>query len=198
MLVKDVMRRAVCIDPQESVAAAARKLRDEHVSCLPVCRGAKLIGMLTDRDITDRVVAQGRAPNDITVREAMSVEALRCAPDDTVEQAACSMRQARVRRLVVVDRRACVVGIVSANDVGASDVAGCESKPLPFEVVFYKDVLDHFGHTHRSELMRVPVARGTREEAIRTAMREFEQTRQVDRWDALADGYDVICARVDS
>lgn len=195
MLVKDVMHRAVCIDPQESVATAARKLRDENVSCLPVCRGAKAIGMLTDRDITIRAVAQGRAPHEMTVREAMSVEAISCAPDDTVEQAACLMRRASVRRLVVLDRQACVVGVVSAADIGASDVAGCEPKPPPFEVVFYKDVVDHFGRTHHSELMRVPVALDTREEAISTAMRAFEQMRQVDRWDALADGYDVIGAR---
>lgn len=192
------MHRAVCIDPQESVAAAARKLRDENVSCLAVCRGAKAIGMLTDRDIAIRAVAQGRAPYEMTVREAMSVDALSCAPNDTVEQAACLMRQAHVRRLVVVDRDACVVGVVSANDIGASDVAGFESKPLPFEVVFYKEVVDHFGRTHRSELMRVRVARGPRDEAIRTAMSEFEQMRQIDRWDALADGYDVISDRIDS
>ncbi len=194
MRVKDVMHRAVCVDPQASVAAAARKLRDERVACLPVCRGTRLIGMLTDRDIAVRTVAQGRAPEEMTVREAMSADALSCGLDDTLEQAACLMREGHVRRLVVLDHHAFVVGIVSANDIGADDIGAGESHAVPFEVVFYKDVLDHFGRTHRSEVMRVQVARGTRDEAIRTAMREFEQVRQVGRWDALADGYEVVCA----
>lgn len=198
MLVKDVMHRAVCIDSQESVAAAARKLRDENVGCLPVCHGRKVLGMLTDRDITLRSVAQGRLPNDMLVREAMTADVLTCAPGDTVEQAACVMRQARVRRLVVLDGHGCAVGIVSANDIGVDDIGGCGLKRLPFEIVFYKEVLDHFGLTHRSELMRVSVARGTRDEAIRTATREFEQTRRLTRWDALADGYEVVSTGADS
>lgn len=192
MLVKDVMHRAVCVGPQENVVAAARKLRDEHVGCLPVCMGGRVLGMLTDRDIAVRAVAEGRSPNEMTVREAMSVTAFSCAPDDTVEHAAGLMRQAHVRRLVVLDHHASVIGVVSASDVGALDIGGSESRPLPFEIVFYKEVLDHFGRTHRSELMRVPVAQGTCDEAIRAAMREFEVVRQVNRWDVLADGYEVI------
>lgn len=203
MLVRDIMHCAVCIDPAEKLAAAARMLRDENVGCLPVCCGAQVLGMLTDRDIVVRSAAQGRDPNEMSVREAMSVGALSCGQEDTVERAACLMQQAHVRRLVVLDRHLHVVGVVSASDIGASGIGAnelgrCVSKRLPFEVVFYKEVLDHFGRTHRSELMRVPVARGTRDEAIRTAIGEFEQTRQIRRWDALADGYEVISACTDS
>jgi CBS domain-containing protein len=198
MLVKDVMHRAVCIDPQENLAAAARKLRDEHVSCLPVCRGTHVLGVLTDCDIVVRSAAQSRDPGETKVREVMSVSALCCAQDDTIENAACLMQQSHVRRFVVLDPHSHVVGIVSANDVGVGDLGGWVSRPLPFEVVFYKEVLDHFGRPHRCELMRVPVARGTRDEAVRAATREFEEVQHLSRWDVLADGYEVISACAES
>jgi len=197
MLVKDVMHRAVCIGPQEDLAAAARKLRDEHVSCLPVCRGAEILGIITDHDIVVRSAAQKRNPGEMTVREAMSVGALCCAHNDTTENAAHLMRRRHVRRLIVLDLHSHVIGIVSANDVGISDLGEWVSHPPPFEVVFYKEVLDHFGRPHRCELMRVPVAAGARDEAVRAAIREFEEAQQLSRWDALADSYEVISAFAD-
>ena len=197
MLVKDVMHRAVCVEPQESLAAAASKLRDEHVSCLAVCRGAQVLGVLTDRDIVVRSAAQRRDPGEMTVREAMSVGALCCAHNDTTENAAGLMKQRHVRRLIVLDVHSHVIGIVSANDVGVGNLGGWISHPPPFEVVFYKEVLDHFGRPHRCELMRVPVAAGARDDAIRAAIREFEESQQLSRWDALADDYEVTSAFAD-
>ncbi|WP_051391091.1 CBS domain-containing protein [Paraburkholderia mimosarum] len=197
MLVKDIMHRAVCIDPQESIAAAARKLRDEHVGCLAVCRGAQVFGILTDRDIVVRSAAQRRDPGEMTVGEAMSAGALCCAHNDTAENAAGLMQRRHVRRLIVLDVHSHVIGVVSASDVGPGNLGEWVSHPPPFEVVFYKEVLDHFGHPHRCELMRVPVAAGARDEAVRVAIREFEEARQLSRWDALADDYEVISAFAD-
>jgi hypothetical protein len=107
--------------------------------------------------------------------------------DEPVERAAELMRQFRVRRLVVLDHEAQVVGVIST-----ADISGFLSKPRPFEVVLFKELLDDSGHVHHSELMRVSVGKGTREEAVRAAIREFEQMQRVRRWSALADGYEEV------
>ncbi|MEI6001414.1 CBS domain-containing protein [Paraburkholderia bengalensis] len=192
MLVKQIMHPAICVGPQDSLIAAARKLRDKKVGCLPVCVGGRALGMLTDRDIAVRATAQGRNLNDTTAREVMTVGALSCSPDDTLERAVHLMQQFHVRRLVVLSREGQVVGVISASDIG-----GFLSQPRPLEVVFYKELLDDSGHAHRSELMRVPIARGSREEAVSAAIREFEQSRHVSQWRIVADGYELVSVVVD-
>ncbi|MEM5345303.1 CBS domain-containing protein [Paraburkholderia azotifigens] len=187
MLVKDIMRPAICIGPQDSLIAAARKLSDKKIGCLPVCDRGQALGVLTDRDIAMRASAHGRNLTDMTVREVMSVGALSCLLDDTVERAAQLMQQFHVRRLVVVTREKQVVGVIST-----SDISGFISQPRPLEVVFYKELLDDSGHAHRSELMRVTIATGSREEATSAAIREFEQIQHVGHWRMVADGYDLL------
>ncbi|KAK42359.1 inosine-5-monophosphate dehydrogenase [Caballeronia jiangsuensis] len=193
MLVKDMMHRAVCVTPRGSLATAVRKLADKHIGCLPVCDGSRPVGMLTDRDIAMRASTHGRDLNDITVREVMRVGALCCSTTDPIEEAIRLMHQSHVRRLMVLDRKAHVVGVISAGDID-----GFLSQPRPFEVIFYKEVLDHLGHSHRSELMRISIAHCTREEAVRMAILEFEETRRLSHWNALADGYEVLNVRIAS
>jgi CBS domain-containing protein len=190
---KDMMHPAVCVTPRDTLARAVRKLAHEHIGCLPVCDGMRPVGMLTDRDIAIHATAQGRDSNEGTVREVVSVGAPCCSTTDPVEKAAQLMHLSHVRRLIVLDRRAHVIGVISASDIN-----GFLSEPRPFEVVFYKEVLDHLGHTHRSQLMRISMAHGTREEAVRAAILEFEETRRVNHWNALADGYDVVSVRSNS
>src|SRR5438093_6589496 len=75
MLLRDVMTRSVEeITPQASLAEAAQKMRSLDVGALPVCEGDKLVGILTDRDITIRAVAEGRDPNRTKVADAMTPE----------------------------------------------------------------------------------------------------------------------------
>ena len=187
MLVKDVMHRAICIGPEETLAAAARKLKAHNIGCLPVCESGRVLGMITDRDLAMRSVADGRSAEQVAVREAMTVDALWCSEDDSVHTAADLMHGAHVRRLVVTDRRRHVVGVVSMTDLG-----GAASERRPYEIVFYKEILDHAGLAHHSEVMRIAVAQGTRDEAIQDAVREFARSRQVGDWRAAADGFDVI------
>ncbi|ACC75116.1 CBS domain-containing protein [Paraburkholderia phymatum] len=193
MLVKEIMHAAICVGPQDSLIAAARKLRDKRIGCLPVCDGGRALGVLTGRDIAVRATAQGRNLTDMTAREVMSVGALCCSLDDTVERAVQLMEQFHVRRLVVLSGETRVVGVISA-----SDICGSLSHSRPLEVVFYKELLDDSGHPHRSELMRVPIASGSREEAAVTAIREFEQIRHVRHWRMVADGYELVSVDVDS
>lgn len=187
MLVRERMKPAVFLEPDETLATAARKLRKDNIGCLPVCQDGRLLGMITDRDIAMRGVADNRDPNHMRVRDAISVDAICCLKEDSVEEAATLMRQAHVQRLAVVNADRHLVGIISI-----SDLEGGGSERRPFEVIFYKEVLGHAGLPHHSELMRVSVAQGTKDEAVQAAIGQFEEARHVTNWTTAADGYDVV------
>ncbi|MFM0140681.1 CBS domain-containing protein [Caballeronia grimmiae] len=191
MLVSERMKRAVFLGPDETLATAARKLRKDNIGCLPVCEDGRLLGMITDRDIAMRGVADSRDPNHMRVREAMSINAICCAKDDAVEHAAALMHQCHVQRLAVVDADHNLVGVISMRDLEEGS-----SERRPFEVIFYKEILDHVGLTHHSELMRLSVAHGTKAEAVEAAISQFKAAKQVTKWTAAADGYDVVSIHV--
>ena len=194
MLVRGIMKKPIWVQAEETLMAAARKLKKDNIGCLPVCQGARVIGMITDRDITIRGVAEGHNVAQMTVRAAMSAEVLFCFDDDPIEQAATLMSQSRVHRLVVLDRRdQHLVGVISM-----SDLSGGGSERRPYEVSFYKNFSDHYGHPHHVELMRIAVAQGTKEAAIAAAIRQFEQAKQVKVWKQIADGYDVTSVHRDA
>jgi CBS domain-containing protein len=118
MQVKDVMTRgAECVGPDTTLQEAARRMRDLDVGPLPVCDHDRLTGMITDREITVRAVAEGRGPRTARVRDAMSEGIDYCFEDDDVAQAARLMRERQVRRLVVLNRDKRLVGIVSLGDL---------------------------------------------------------------------------------
>jgi CBS domain-containing protein len=125
----DVMtRQPRVIQPDATVTDAAALMRQLNVGALPVCDGTRLIGMLTDRDITLRSTADGRDPHLTTVRDIMSSGVAWASEDDPVEQAARIMREHRIRRLPIVNDRHSLVGVVSlgdlAVDVDDDDVSG--------------------------------------------------------------------------
>lgn len=119
MQVNQVMSRGVeCVRPEDTLNHAARKMRDLDVGPLPVCGdNDRLVGMVTDRDITVRAVAEGWDPNTRHVREVMTPEVVYCFEDQDVEEAAQQMRDRQIRRLVVLDRDKRLVGIVSLGDL---------------------------------------------------------------------------------
>ena len=193
MLVREMMKGPVRVQAEETLDAAARKLKNDNIGALPVCQDTRVIGMLTDRDITMRGVASKRDVSQMTAREAMSAEVLFCFGDDQVEQAATIMSENHVHRLAVLDREdRHLIGVISLSDMG-----GSASQRRPYEVIFHKIFTDHRGHPHRSELMRVSVAQGTKAEAIATAISQFEEMNHLKAWHQLADGYDVTSVRVD-
>ncbi len=130
MKVRDVMTRgAECVGPDDNLQQAARKMKDLDVGPLPVCDNDRLAGMLTDRDIVVRCIAEGRDPRSTTVRDAMTEGVCYCFEDDDVEDAARQMREKQIRRLVVLNRDRRLVGVVSLGDLaveagGVSDIAG--------------------------------------------------------------------------
>ena len=107
------------VDAGDTLAEAARVMREADVGPVVVLDGGQLVGILTDRDIVVRAVADGRDPQSTLVREACSANLVTLSPDQDVEEAARLMREHDVRRLVVVqDSRP--VGIVAIGDLAVA------------------------------------------------------------------------------
>ena len=115
---RDIMTRNVeIIAPKATVQEAAKKMQDLNVGALPVCDGDKLTGMITDRDLVMRVLAEGRNPKTVTVSEAISKDVVFCFEDDGVDKASQLMAQHQIRRLPVMSSTKRLVGIVTLGDV---------------------------------------------------------------------------------
>jgi CBS domain-containing protein len=118
MLISDVMTRDVdLIDPGTTLKQAASRMRDRDVGSLPVAENDRLVGMVTDRDIVVKGVAEARDAGSTTAREVMSANVLYCFDDQSVEEVLANMGDVQVRRLPVVDRDKKLVGIVSIGDL---------------------------------------------------------------------------------
>ena len=104
------------IDPSTSVVEAARLMRDEHIGSLPITDGDTLVGMITDRDITTRVVAEAANPESTSVADVYSQNLVSVEPDKDLEEALGLMARHQIRRLPVVENGR-LVGIVAQADV---------------------------------------------------------------------------------
>lgn len=106
----------VCVDVHASVTEAARKMREVDSGAILVTEGDELRGLVTDRDIVVRAIADGRDPTQVEVREVSSADLESLSPDDDVERAVQVMRTRHVRRIPVVEGGH-PVGIVSIGDL---------------------------------------------------------------------------------
>jgi CBS domain-containing protein len=118
MLLKDIMTRDVeVIRPDASLQEAAERMRALDVGPLPVCDGERLVGMITDRDLTVRATAEGKDPATTQVRDVMTADVHYCFEDQDVNEAARMMQERQVRRLLVLNRDKRLAGIVSLGDL---------------------------------------------------------------------------------
>jgi CBS domain-containing protein len=121
MRIQDAMTRDVRIaSPAQPIRDAARLMAEIDAGVLPVGDNDRLVGMITDRDIALRAVAQGKGP-DTPVREVMSTDVCYCFEDQEVDEVANNMADIKVRRLPVVNGDKRLVGIVSLGDIALSD-----------------------------------------------------------------------------
>jgi CBS domain-containing protein len=132
MQLRDIMTAGVeVISPEATIQEAAQKMSRLDIGPLPVCDGEQLVGMLTDRDITVRAVAEGCDPMTTTVREAMTPDLVYCFEDQDVQEAASLMEQYQIRRLPILSRNKRLVGIVSLGDLAVNT----SGQPLAGEVL---------------------------------------------------------------
>ena len=125
MKVNEVMSRQVEItSPRDSIQRAAQLMARIDSGFLPVGDGDRLVGMITDRDIAIRGVAEGRNPADTPVNELMTREVKYCFEDDDVDEVARSMAQLQVRRLPVLSRQKRLTGIISLGDIARDHEPG--------------------------------------------------------------------------
>ena len=117
MKISKCMTRDVRLaSPTQSIRDAAKMMADIDAGSLPVGQDNRLVGMITDRDIVIRAVAEGKSPETL-VREVMSQEVLYCFEDQELEEVARNMADIKVRRLPVLNRSKHLVGIVSLGDL---------------------------------------------------------------------------------
>jgi CBS domain-containing protein len=118
MQIKDIMTaRIECTASDASVREAAEKMRAFAVGALPVLDHGRVVGVVTDRDLTVRAAALGWKPDTTPVRDVMTPEVLFCFEDQDIAEAARVMSEKKVRRLVVLSRDSRLVGMLSLGDV---------------------------------------------------------------------------------
>lgn len=111
---------ARCAGPENTLVEAAGLMRELNVGALPVCEDDRIAGIITDRDMAIRAIANGRDPNTTAVGEVMTPMVVHIFADQAVEEAARLMQQNEIRRLPVVNRSRRLVGIVSLGDIAVS------------------------------------------------------------------------------
>ncbi|MDB5560590.1 MAG: inosine-5-monophosphate dehydrogenase [Hyphomicrobiales bacterium] len=128
MKVRDAMHKGVTwVEPTTSVQALARDMRDEDIGSIPIGENDRLVGMVTDRDIICKGVADGADLSTLTARDVMSGPILYCRADEDVDDAVRLMEANKVRRLPVIDENKRMIGMLSLGDiasVGNRELAG--------------------------------------------------------------------------
>jgi predicted transcriptional regulator len=127
MQIQEIMTsRIETVRPEATLREAARMMCDLNIGSLGVADGGELIGILTDRDICCRAVAEGKSPATTKVSEIMSSDVAYCFEDEDITDAAQQMENKHIRRLAVLNRRKQMVGLISVDDLAhySHDLAG--------------------------------------------------------------------------
>jgi len=131
MQVKDVMtHNPEVVRSDALLQEVAEKMRTLGVGVLPVCNGDRVVGLLTDRDVTVRATAAGCDPTMIQVCDVMTADVVYCFEDQDMADAAKLMEAQQVRRLLVLNRDQRLVGIVSLDDLAAGGDPGLAGETL--------------------------------------------------------------------
>jgi CBS domain-containing protein len=107
------------ISSSDRIVEAAKKMKLLNVGVLPITEGNKIVGVITDRDIVIRALAEGKDLNSTAVKDVMSLEIARCSSEDSIEEVANIMKEKKLRRLIVLNSENIPVGIVSLGDIAA-------------------------------------------------------------------------------
>jgi predicted transcriptional regulator len=137
MKVKDAMHAGVTwVDPETRVGELARMMRDQDIGSIPIGENDRLVGMVTDRDIVCKGLADGKDMASLTARDVMSGPIIYCRAEEEIDDAVRIMEEHEIRRLPVINEDKRMVGMLSMGDI-----ADCASRDLTAEVT--RAVADH-------------------------------------------------------
>ena len=121
MKVKDAMHKGVeWVGPDTPVSEVAKRMRDKDIGAIPVGENDRLVGMVTDRDIACRAVANGKDLSKTSARDVMTKGIVYCRDSEELDDASRIMEQRKLRRLPVINDRKRMVGMLSLGDVAHS------------------------------------------------------------------------------
>jgi CBS domain-containing protein len=109
-----------------TVLEAASLMNEHKIGSLVVLEGGQVVGMFTERDILQRVVAEGRDPARTPVGEVMTTEVVCCTPETSIEEARGAMKNRRIRHMPMVDAEGCLRGLISIGDLNAYEASNQE------------------------------------------------------------------------
>jgi CBS domain-containing protein len=122
MKVKEIMcANPIYISPDTTLREAAKKMREKDIGFLPIGKDDRLVGAVTDRDITIKAVSQGNGIADMPVKDVMTEHIKYCFEDDTVEEAAKTMCDLQLHRLVVLNKNKRLTGILALKDLAKNN-----------------------------------------------------------------------------
>jgi CBS domain-containing protein len=125
------MKREVeCVSPQSTAQAAAQRMREQQIGFLPVCDSSQhVLGTVTDRDLTLRILADARAPT-TPVGEVLTREVIACRPEDDLRKAEELMGRNHKSRIMCVDGDGRLVGVISLSDIAQKENGAMASQTL--------------------------------------------------------------------
>ena len=131
MRCEEIMKKDVeCVSPQDTVQAAAKRMRDENIGFLPVCDQSKKVqGTITDRDLAIRVLADGRQAT-TPVKDVMTREVVSVRPDEDLRKAEEQMSKNHKSRIMCVDQGGRLVGVISLSDIAQREDPGRAAQTL--------------------------------------------------------------------
>jgi CBS domain-containing protein len=137
MKIKELMHKGVeAVSPDTPIAAVAKTMRDKDIGAIPVMHHGQLVGMITDRDLAVRALANGQDLASLTARSVMTAGVVSCRDSDDADQAVQLMESRHIRRLPVVDEDQRMVGMVSLGDL-------CHALPADISAEVLRSVSAH-------------------------------------------------------
>lgn len=188
MNVKECMAKdVISVAHDVSLAEASSRMLDANVGFLPVVDGKRLIGVITDRDLVVRGLAENKSPIDTPIHDLMSIEIVCCFEDQTVEDAKRLMTEHGLKRIPVIDHEHNLLGVISRAQLGLPD----ESRKKPVKVTFQKIKTDSYGRPHQVAVRTMYITGAKdKEEATEKAVRHYESEKGT-AWSNVADKIEV-------
>lgn len=187
MKVEEVLVRELeWVGPDMPLIEVARRMRERGRGFMPVVGGEKLVGVVTDRDIVVRCVAEGLEPARTTAQEIMSVEVVCCFGHEEVEHARNLMVERGVRRLPIIDPQHRLIGLVGFPDLDGGPTPRSKS----VKVTFNKEITDSYGRPHKVPVKTVYITGATDRAGAEAAAVKTMEEQEGTTWTNVATSFE--------